>query len=76
MSTPQYITGDALRVGDTISVWWKPGQDTIINLIPYEPPVTMDLPPGRYQVAVFALNTMGMTIEPGQTYEVTNRSSN
>lgn len=61
--------GDQLAAGDTISVWWRPGRDTIIDLKPYTGSLAY-LWEGQAQIATFAINRIGMTIEPQIEYEV------
>ncbi len=70
----QNITGDQLRVGDTIEVWWQPKRATITALRPYNPPAVMGLPPGNWRIAQFAVGP-DMTIEPGATYTVLHRAN-
>lgn len=55
------VLGSELQVGDTIEVGWKPGRDTIISLTPYLGSL-QELAEAR--IAEFALNRVGMTIEP------------
>lgn len=64
--------GAELRPGDTIAVFWSPGRDTIMSLRPYEGPLVAIFtkqPPGA-QLAQFALNKVGMTIENGDIFTV------
>lgn len=69
--SPGTLPGSALRVGDTIEVWWRPGRDTITKLVPY----TGCLPCLHgAQLADFALLPTGMTIEPQMLYRVLHRS--
>ena len=68
------LSGLQLRVGDTIKVWWKPGQDTITGLTPYKGPLS-SLWGGKARLASFALYKVGMTIEPQMMYEVISRTS-
>lgn len=56
-----------LKVGDTITVWWNPGRDTITELKPHIDPLT-GISMGY--IASFALCPAGMAIEPGLDYEV------
>ncbi len=70
--TPLHVTGEELREGDTIEVWWQPNRATITKLRPYNPPAAMGLPPGKWQFATFAVGPE-MTIEPGGTYTVLHR---
>ena len=60
--------GDALRAGDTIKVWWRPGRDTIISLRPYRGRLVYLFTDGA-QIAEFAILKCGMTIENGEDYE-------
>lgn len=71
MSRSLEVGASELRVGDTIEVWWTPGRDTITELRPYTGPLEC-LKEG--EIAIFALYTGGMTIEPGSRYRVLNRS--
>ena len=59
--------GSALKVGDTITVWWLPGRDTITALSPYTGPVTFSL---GVSLAEFTFNRHGMTIEHNREYEL------
>lgn len=61
--------GSALKVGDTIEVWWAPRRDTITALRPYTGPLAQHFPQGA-QLAEFALCKLGMTIDNGEIYEV------
>ena len=63
------VRGTALRVGDTIEVWWRPGRDTITALAPYTGPLAYLWPEGA-RIASFALNRTGMTIEPQGSYQL------
>ncbi len=60
-----------LRVGDTISVWWANGRDTIIDLKPYTGHL-LDLLGAGTQLATFALNRTGMTLEAAGWYQRIN----
>ncbi len=66
------ITGKALRIGDTIQVWWQPNTDTIIGLTPYKGPLEYVWPKGA-RLASFALNKSGMTIDNTDVYNVISR---
>ena len=59
-----------LRVGDTIEVWWKPGQDTITSIKPY----VGNLSGIMCGVATFALSEIGMSLESGSFHEVMGRA--
>lgn len=61
--------GSELKVGDTIAVWWQPNRDRIIGLRPYHGPLAYLFPNGA-QLADFALNKSGMTIDNGDIFEV------
>ena len=63
------VEGSALKVGDTIAVWWKPGRDRITELRPYTGPLAHIFPSGA-SLASFALYRTGMTIDNGELYEV------
>jgi len=58
------IRSEELQVGDTIEVWWKPGQDTVLKIEPYEGKNLAHLMHG---VARFAVNTLGMSLREGAT---------
>lgn len=63
--------GKDLKVGDTIVVWWANGRDTITALRPYRGRLeSLWKEHGGAQLADFAINTVGMTIEPQIVYEV------
>ena len=61
-------TGDQLKPGDIIHVWWKPGRDQIVSLRPYTGPFECQCLIGA-RVAEFALNKTGMTIEKHMVFE-------
>lgn len=63
------VSGSALKVGDTIDVWWQPGRDRIVGLAPYAGPLAYLFKEGA-QLATFALLKSGMTIENSLVYEV------
>ncbi len=69
---PSRRTTRALRVGDTIGVWWTPNRDTITALRPYTGPLLPILGKGT-KLADFALNKCGMTLVAGDVYDVYNR---
>ena len=56
------VFGSELRAGDTIETWWAPNRDTITALKPYRGVYENDILKGA-QIASFALNKTGMTIE-------------
>lgn len=60
--TTQRIFGSEIRPGDTIEVWWTPQRDTVLSLRPYRGPLEY-LFPKSAQLAEFALNRCGMTID-------------
>ena len=62
------VLGSELRVGDTIEVWWTPHCDTITGLRPYRGPLEYLFPKGA-QIASFALNRSGMTIDNADVFE-------
>ena len=66
------VYGNELQVGDTIAVWWAGGRDTITELRPYTGPLSNLFPYGA-QIASFAVNRSGMTIDNGDVYEVIAR---
>jgi hypothetical protein len=55
------VTPDELKIGDTISVWWGSGRDTITDLKPYVGPLSAVLGEGT-KLASFALFKTGMTL--------------
>jgi hypothetical protein len=61
--------GADLKPGDTIEVWWQPKRDTITALQPYTGALSYLFPEGA-QLASFALNKSGMTIDNGELYAV------
>lgn len=65
--TAERIFGRDLRPGDTIEVWFSGGRDTITDLRPYTGPLTPLFKDGA-QIASFALNKTGMTIDNGDIY--------
>lgn len=71
LATGLTLAGSELRVGDTIKVWWKPGQDTILSLEPYRGPYEHGILKGA-RIASFAIGP-GMTIEAGQQYGIVAR---
>lgn len=71
LRTVNLISGHDLRVGDTIETWW--GRDTITALRPYTGSIR-ELWNGEAKSAYFALNKIGMTIEPQMTFTVRNRT--
>lgn len=62
---PQLVRMEELQVGDTIEVWWSPRRDTITRLSPYTGPLACLK---GAKIASFALNRVGMTLEPGAIY--------
>jgi hypothetical protein len=61
--------GKQLKVGDTVKVWW--GRDTITALRPYKGPLAhLWAEQGGARLADFALNKVGMTIEPQMGFEL------
>ena len=76
MHPPQRTPGDQLRVGDTIEAWWGNGRDTITGLRPYNGPLShlWDQYGGGARLADFALNSVGMTIEPQIMFNVLHRT--
>jgi hypothetical protein len=59
--------GWELVVGDVIEVWWQPGRDIVTALRHYNGPIK-ELHGGF--LADFAINRVGMTIEPQMMYQV------
>jgi hypothetical protein len=70
--TTNTVSGSDLAVGDTIEVWWAPNRDTIIGLRPYTGPLAYLWKDGA-QLADFALNKSGMTIDNGERFKRINR---
>lgn len=66
------VTGAELQPGDVIEVWWFPRRDTILKLTPYTGPLADVFKKGA-QIAVFAQNVNGMTIDNAALYRVLNR---
>lgn len=62
----EWVRTEQLQVGDTIEVWWRPFRDTIVALRPYEGSLRRL---GLVQIASFALNQHGMTLEAGACYK-------
>jgi len=75
MYQTQRTRGRQLRVGDTIEVWWGNGRDTITGLRPYNGPLShlWDRYGGGARLADFAVNKVGMTIEPQIVFSVVHR---
>lgn len=61
------IFGREIKPGDTIEVWWTPQRDTVISLRPYNGPLAHLFKDGA-QLAEFALNKVGMTIDNGDLF--------
>jgi hypothetical protein len=61
---------EELKVGDTIKVWWNPKRDTIIRIEPYVGPLKIAR---NAVIAYFGICRGGMTMFPGEEYEVVNR---
>ncbi len=74
--------GSKLKVGDVIGVWWTPGRDQIVALRIHQEPYPgwyqtlhgTPPKPGEVRLADFALNKVGMTIFPRDTFEVVDGS--
>ncbi len=67
----QLKLGKELKVDDTIGVWWQPRRDRITGLQPYSGSLShLWDKDGGAQLASFALNKLGMTIEPLMQFEV------
>lgn len=67
------VLGKDLKVGDVIEVWWKPKRDQIIALKPYNNKTMLKIwekHEGDPRLADFAINRVGMTIEPQMIYKV------
>lgn len=62
---PNRVSGRALKVGDTIEVWWPPKRDTITALRPYSGAAKYS---EGARIATFAIHTGGMTIDNGGLY--------
>lgn len=65
----RHVKGGTLKVGDTIDVWWQPHRDTIMRLRPYDGPLAHIFKEGA-QLADFAINKSGMTIDNSDYYDV------
>lgn len=61
------VTTEQVEVGDTLRVWWFPGRDTVVSLVPYKG--RLKLGDGT-KIAGFALNKTGMTLVEGDVFEV------
>lgn len=64
---PVMKCGWELVIGDVIEVWWSPRRDIITALRHYDGPIK-ELRGGF--LADFAINRVGMTIEPTMVYGV------
>jgi len=64
------VSGNKLKVGDFIEVWWKSRVDMIISIVPYKGNLEYlwEKYNGGAQSARFAINRTGMTIEPQMMY--------
>jgi hypothetical protein len=63
------IRGSELKVGDAIEVsWFGVKADIITGLRPYTGPLAYLFPDGA-QLATFAVNRIGMTIDNGDYFE-------
>lgn len=61
--------GKSLAVGDTVVTLW--GRDTILSLRPYDGSLAyLWENEGGARIATFAINKIGMTIEPQVPFEV------
>ncbi|WKZ86250.1 hypothetical protein N5B55_04690 [Ralstonia pickettii] len=69
---PTTKRGRDLEAGDVIEVWWKPRRDIITALRPYNGPI--ECLRGGF-LADFAINRVGMTIEPDALYRVVASSA-
>lgn len=65
------ISGDSLKVGDTIEVWWKPNRDTITKIEPYDGPMRKY---GITGILRFALNPTGMSFCDDDDFTLISRS--
>jgi hypothetical protein len=65
----KHVLGKALKVGDVIETWWRPGRDRITRLLPYKGPLLEILGNGT-RLADFALYKVGMTIPPEDVFVV------
>lgn len=66
------VLGTDLRAWDVIEVWWSPKRDTIISLKPYTGAIAHVFRAGA-QIAEFAMNKNGMTIENDAIFTVVAR---
>jgi len=77
MHPPQRKPGNQLQVGDTLEVWWGNGRDTVTGLRPYNGPLShlWDKYGAGARLADFALNRVGMTVEPQIMFNVLHRTN-
>lgn len=73
MADGMRVQGSDLRIGDTIETWFSGGRDTITSLRPYRGQLACLFPAGA-QIASFALNRTGMTIDNGGAFNVLFRA--
>jgi hypothetical protein len=69
MAYTKDVLGKDLKPGDTIKVWWNPGQDTITKLVEYNGPSEF-FSNGKAKIATFALNKTGMTIDNNDWFDL------
>lgn len=68
------VHGSDLLIGDAVEVWWAPKTDIITALVPYTGPLSHLFPSGA-QIAIFAINKTGMTIDNSDQYRVTRAAA-
>lgn len=73
MGAEREVLGRELQVGDVVRVWWRNEGDMITALDPYTGPLSAELGEGA-QVARFAVNTLGMTVEPEAPFAAVHRT--
>lgn len=71
----RYVLGRDLRVGDVIEIrWFGVERDQVLTLKPYHGPLAyLWDKDGGARLGSFAVNKVGMTIEPLARFEVLNR---
>jgi hypothetical protein len=69
----QMISGDKIRVGDELAVWFNDGSAVVKKLFPYTGSLLGLIGEGS-QIACFAGCGVEMTLEAKNTYSVTYRA--
>jgi hypothetical protein len=62
--------GNELNVGDTINVWWSPGQDVIKRFTDYTGPYKMQREFLGARIAKFTVKNLSMTVLAEDIFEV------